>query len=229
MRALLPRREARRSPKAVAQDVRQAFEVEQATQRSLQYFVVPLWIASGLADWYSHRRTHIETTAGARESTLHSLMMVEAGIPATLGLFLDVNAGVLLTAFAGFVAHELTAIWDVAYAEGRRQVTDTEQHIHSFLEVTPLLAVSFLTVLHWDQARTLIGRGPGKPDFRPRLKSRPLSKRYIIGLLASIGAFVALPYAEEFWRCYRANPTLAAQPEQKETPTEAARVPAGER
>ncbi len=229
MRGLLPRRAGRRSFNPVGRDVRQAFEVERATLRSLQYFVVPLWIASGLADWYSHRRTHIETTAGARESALHSLMMVEAGIPATLGLFLDVNAGVLLAAFGGFIAHELTAIWDVAYAESRREVTDTEQHIHSFLEVTPLLAVSFLTVLHWDQARALLGRGPGRPEFRVRLKSRPLSLRYRVGLLASIGAFVALPYAEELWRCYRANPTLAAQPEQKETPTEAVRVPVEER
>jgi hypothetical protein len=228
MRALLPK--LRRSgPKTLVQDLEKAIEVEQATRRSLQYFVVPLWIATGLADWYSHRRTHIETTAGARESALHALMMVEAGIPATLGLFLDVNAGVLLAAFAGFAAHELTAIWDVAYAEGRREVTDTEQHIHSFLEVTPLLAVSFLTVLHWDQALALIGRGPARPDFRLRLKRRPLSRRYIAGLLASIGAFVVLPYAEELWRCYRANPTLAAQPETKEAPTEAIRVPAEER
>lgn len=200
--------------------------VEDATRRSLMYFAVPIWLGAGLADWDCHRRTHIETTSGTHESVIHAMMMAEAGLPALLGLFLEVNAGVLLTAGAAVVVHELTAFWDVSYAEARRRVTPAEQHIHSFLEVTPVMAMSLLTVLHWDQARALAGVGPARADFRLRPKRRPLPARYVGGLLASIVAFGALPYAEELWRCYRADRTLRAHPRAAVPPTETLRMPA---
>jgi hypothetical protein len=71
--------------------------VERATRRALLYFVVPLWLGSGLADWWQHRRTHIERTSGAFESLIHLLMLAEAGAPAMLGLFLEVNTGMPAT------------------------------------------------------------------------------------------------------------------------------------
>jgi hypothetical protein len=39
-----------------------------------------------------HRRTHIEQTAGPRESLVHHLMFAETGVPVLLGLFCEVNA-----------------------------------------------------------------------------------------------------------------------------------------
>ena len=53
------------------------------------------------------------------------------------------------------------------YAESRREVMPNEQHIHGMLENIPLMAASFLTVLHWDQARALVGEGGERPRFRP--------------------------------------------------------------
>jgi Sodium:solute symporter family len=199
--------------------------VERATRRWLMFVVVPLWLGAGLLDWFQHRKTHIEHTSGARESAIHALMLSEAGLPALLGLFLEVNAGVLLTSLAGLIAHEATAFWDVAYAETRRRVTPNEQHIHSLLEVVPLMALSFLTVLHWEQAQTLVGFGPAMLDFRLRPKVHPLKPGYVWGLLLAILTVGAIPYAEEFWRCYRADPTLAPQPEPALPPTDTLRVP----
>jgi hypothetical protein len=60
--------------------------------------------------------------------------MTEGGLPAPLGLFCEVNAGVLALTYVTLAAHELTAVWDVAYADGPREVTPTEQHVHGFLE-----------------------------------------------------------------------------------------------
>jgi hypothetical protein len=85
-------------------------------------------------------------------------MMVEGGLPTLLGLFCEVNAGVLATTYGTLAVHELTAVWDVAYADDRREVTATEQHVHGFLERVPLMATACLTVLHWDQARSMVGR-----------------------------------------------------------------------
>jgi hypothetical protein len=200
--------------------------IEHANRRVLLYFVVPLWLGAGLADWWQHRKTHIERNAGAHESAVHLLMLTEAGVPAMLGLFFEVNSGVLLTSFAAFLAHEATAMWDVAYAEPRRRVTPGEQHIHSYLEIGPLMAVALLTALHWDQARALIRVGDGAADFSLRPKREPLQRTYVIGLLAAIGACGALPYVEEFIRCFRYRPTVAPLPAPPEPATPTLRIPA---
>jgi hypothetical protein len=46
----------------------------------LMYFVLPLWLAAGFADWLCHRASHSETT-GAKESLIHLLMFAEMGAP----------------------------------------------------------------------------------------------------------------------------------------------------
>src|SRR5437763_5401126 len=166
--------------------------VDDATRRALQYFALPVWAAAGVADWWCHRRTDIEHTAGPTESVIHVLMMAEGGVPTLLGLFFEVNAGVLAATYATLAVHEATAIWDVAYADGRREITPTEQHIHGFLERVPMMAVAFLTVLHWDQARALFGTGT--PDWALRGKRRRLSVRYRVAILGLAGGLGALPY-----------------------------------
>ncbi|HZQ35714.1 MAG TPA: hypothetical protein VFD32_07265, partial [Dehalococcoidia bacterium] len=204
-------------------DLERKLGVEEATRRFLLYVAVPLWLGAGLLDWWHHRRTRIEQTSGARESAIHALMMAEAGVPALLGLFVEVDAGMLLLTGAALAAHEATAIWDVSYAETRRRVTPAEQHVHSLLEVVPLMATSFLAVLHWDQLAALFGRGE-RPRFGLRPRRKPLSRRYVGGLLAALGACMALPYAEEFWRCFRTRRTLAPAPEPAQPPTETLQI-----
>lgn len=191
---------------------RRGVGVDDATRNLLLFFVVPVWQAAGLLDWWQHRRTRIETTAGTRESAIHALMMSEAALPSLLGLFYEVDASLLLLTAGALVAHELTAIWDVSYAENRRRVTPTEQHVHSFLEVMPLMATSLLFALHWNQAAAMLRLDGDAPRFALRGKRQPLSPRYRVGLLASLVACVGLPYAEEFLRCWRANRSLAPRP-----------------
>jgi hypothetical protein len=215
---------ARVTPGNIRQ-LRRSLGVETATRRWLLGGVVPLWLGAGLADWYCHRRTRIEETSGARESLIHSLMMTEAGAPVMLGLFCEVNAGVLATCAGALGVHSLTAYWDVSYAEARRQVTPAEQHVHSLLEVVPLMATGFLAVLHWDEARALVGAAGGRrgsPDFAIRAKREdPLPKRTKILLIGAMAVLGALPYAEEMVRCLRARPSLQAQPELSEEQREA--------
>jgi hypothetical protein len=183
--------------------------VAKATQAYLLYVALPIWTIPGFGDWICHRRTKIEHTSGTHESLTHALMMTAVGIPALMALLLEVNASTILALFGGFVVHEGIVIWDVAYAAGRRKVTPTEQHFHSFLEVLPFMSLSFVLCLHWDQVVALLGKGPSRPSFAIRPKESPIHPAYLVGIGAVITSLIAVPYAEELIRCFRVDRSLA--------------------
>ena len=94
-------------------------------------------------------------------------------------------------------------MWDVrATVDGGRDVHPAEQHIHSFLESLPFMAMPALLCLHWDQIAGVRQAGPD-----PRHGSRA----------ASTCPPVTWPRAgrgrqperravcEELWRCARAR------------------------
>src|SRR4051812_8205549 len=96
----------------------------------IAYFIMPLWLAAGFADYLCHRATHIEVTSGAKESLIHLVMFAEVGVPALAGMFFEADALVLLALIVGFALHEATALWDVSYAVSVRHVSPFEQHVH---------------------------------------------------------------------------------------------------
>jgi hypothetical protein len=48
-------------------------------------------------------------------------MMTETGVPVMLGLFCEVNVGVLAASFGALGLHSATAYWDQTCAEQRRR------------------------------------------------------------------------------------------------------------
>ena len=178
---------------------------EHGLTRFLLFILMPVWTATGLLDWLCHKRTDIEHTAGMRESLIHALMFTEIGVPIILGMFCEINAGLLSAMAAAVAAHSATAYWDVAYATDTRLLKQDEQHVHSFTEVLPITALSMTACLHYDQVRALLGRGPEEPDWKLRLKTRRLPFPYLGGIAALISGCILLPYANEIWRCWRAR------------------------
>jgi hypothetical protein len=176
---------------------------EVVVRRYMLYFMLPLWFAPGVLDWYMHRRTRIQRTSGWQESAIHSVMMMEVGAPILAGLLLEINAGVIVFMLASFFLHWATAFWDVAYATGRREVRPNEQHIHSLLEMLPFCAVSFVICLHWEQFLAALGAGNERPNYSVEWKRDPLSMRYVAVIGIAICAFIAVPYGEELIRCLR--------------------------
>lgn len=171
----------------------------------LLYFILPLWILAGLADYFLHRHTDIEHTSGTKESLLHALQLSETGIPVVMGLLFDVNALALLLMLLALMAHQATALWDSSYALRHRYIGALEQHVHSFLELMPLMAVSFVTLLYWDQFLALLGLGTEPARFQLQLKPDPLSPGYLMVFFSAVALFVLLPYGEELWRCMKAS------------------------
>lgn len=186
-------------------------DVADATRRYLMFVLLPAWFAPGVADWWMHRRTRIETTSGSRESLIHLLMMAEIGVPILAALLLEINPLVLAVMAGAVVVHEATAWWDVRVAvDSDRAVEAAEQHLHSFLEVIPFMAFAGIACLHWPALRALL-RGEVRAAARPgawrlRRKQPPIPARYTGSVLAAITAFIALPYGEELLRCVRSTP-----------------------
>lgn len=179
-----------------------------ALRRTLLYVVLPFWLLPGIADWYWHKRSDIEHTSGTHESLTHVLMMAAIGTPITAALIFDINALVIASMLAGCILHEGITIWDVAYAQKRRTVTNIEVHTHSFLEVMPFAATALVVCLKPKQFASVFGKGSTRARWRLEPKTPSLSIRYVGTILTAAFIFVAVPYAEEFIRCFRVDKTL---------------------
>jgi hypothetical protein len=171
----------------------------------LMYFILPLWLAAGFADWLCHRASHIETTSGAKESVFHLLMLVEMGLPLLAAIFLQVNAGIIAFMIVAFFLHEITALWDVSYAVTVRRISPVEQHVHSFQEMIPLMAILLLISRHWGQFQALFGFGPETPRFDLAWKEEQLPVTYVISIMTVGLLLEVIPFVEEFFRGLRAN------------------------
>lgn len=178
-------------------------DIESVTRHFLLFVVLPLWVLVAAADYLCHRASGIERTSGIRETAIHFLLLVEAGAAVLAGLFLEINALILLFMLLALIAHELTAYWDVAYAWKRREITPLEQRVHDYLGTIPFMAFSFVLVLHWDAVLLAFAMPADAGNWSIALKQNPLPAGYVVSLLAAIVVFDLLPYLEELLRDLR--------------------------
>jgi hypothetical protein len=132
-------------------------------------------------------------------------MFAEIGVPLLAALFLEIDALVIAMMIAAFFLHEATAIWDVSYASKARLVSPLEQHVHSFLERIPLMALLLVVTRHFGQATALLGFGEEPPRFDLAWKAEPLPTAYVVSVLLLALVFDLLPFVEELARGLRAN------------------------
>ena len=180
-------------------------QASRASQRYLMYVIMPAWGLVGALDWLWHKQTKIETTSGTKESAMHLLMMMEAGLPVVAGLFLEPNAGLLRLMTIGMALHQATVMWDVGYTVSRRKIPAREQHTHTFMETLPFDILAVFACMHPEQFKAMLHLSREKPDFDLRLKRPPLPLSQISAIFGAMGLFVALPHVEELWRCWRAK------------------------
>lgn len=165
----------------------------------LVWVVLPLWVVAGFLDYLCHRRSHIETATGTRESAIHWLMLAEVGLPLGLAVFFRIDALLIALMLVCLAAHEMTGYYDLKLAMATRRVTIFEHQVHSVLEVLPLAAILLVMILHWPQTEALFGTGPQAADFSLALKQPPRWGE-IVPPLAAFLLLAILPYAEEMWR-----------------------------
>jgi hypothetical protein len=183
-------------------------EVRAAANSLLTAVLLPAWVAAGFGDYICHRATHIERTSGTHESITHSLMIATSGVGVMAALLFDVNETVLWLMLTSATVHEAIVLRDVGYAAGRRNVTPTEQHLHSFLEVLPWAGFAFTACLNPRDAKKLAATALFPRPFRLRPKKHPVPLAYLVATFAVATVGLVLPYAEELLRCYRTDGTL---------------------
>jgi hypothetical protein len=106
---------------------------------------------------------------------------------------------VILVMMAFLILHEATAIWDVRYASATREVSPTEQHVHSVLEMLPFTGLLLVIALHWPDFTALFGFG--RPDFSFMLKQQPIPVAYVVTMLTLTALLEVLP----IWKSWRAG------------------------
>ena len=72
-------------------------------------------------------------------------------------LFLEINAGVILLMIVCLFAARGDRVLGRELRQLTREVNPIEQHVHSLLEMLPLIGPLMVVVLHWDQFLSLFG------------------------------------------------------------------------
>jgi hypothetical protein len=182
--------------------------VAAAARRFINFVLVPAWLVWGLADYACHRRSDIEHTSGTHESLTHVLMISTSGVGIMAGMFFEVNGLVLSIMATSALAHEAIVLWDVGYAVKLRPPSATEQHVHSFLEVLPFTALAVQLCLNPQDVAALLDPAKRAEQLRLKPKRDPRAYAYDAAIVALATITLAIPYAEEFVRCFRVDHTL---------------------
>lgn len=167
--------------------------------------LLPAWLLVGLGDWWCHRRTRIEDTAGPRESALHLALAGEAAVAVLPALFFEINALILVVIVVAFVAHELTTTLDFHIATPARSITPLEMRLHDYLTAIPFASMLLIFATHTEQALAIFGAGSENADWGLRWKSPQLPLSYLVVWLLAAGCLNITPFLEEFLRCLRVS------------------------
>jgi hypothetical protein len=151
----------------------------EVTRTVLMYFVLPLWLLVGFADYLCHRASHIATTSGPKKSLIHLIMLGEFGIAVTAAMSFEINATIILLMIIVWATHEATRRPTTAQRCPRRRPAR-------------------------DTVPRAIGLGPEAPRFEIVWKEPPLPWTCVLPVIAATIVFEVLPYFEEFIRGLRA-------------------------
>lgn len=166
----------------------------------LAYCGYLVWLTAGLGDFLIHRRTDLPHTSGVAESATHLVQLAILGVAVLLGLGFEVGRTCTLLIAGLVAAHAVVGYLDTRIAFGRGRVSlPIEQHVHSVLDMAPMIGLVWLVVSTWPAA---IGGG-----WQLELRQPGLSAPIWWAVLLPAVLLTGLPALLEFhaaWRVRRA-------------------------
>lgn len=118
----------------------------------LGYAAYLVWLLAGSVDFVLHRRTDLPHTSGLGESALHLLQLAVIGLALLLCLVFDMGRTIALLLVALVALHAVCGYLDTRWAFGRRLLLPVEQHVHSILDMAPIIGLIWLVVATWPAA-----------------------------------------------------------------------------
>jgi len=124
----------------------------EAPPAMLLYAGYVCWLLAGASDFLCHRRTDLPHTSGLAESWMHLLQLAVCGSGLVLWLALAPSLSLLSMELALVAAHAVFGYLDTRQAFGRRVISPIEQHLHSILDMAPIIAFGILLGSQWSTA-----------------------------------------------------------------------------
>lgn len=167
-----------------------------STELWLAYCGYLVWLAVGLGDFICHWRTDLRYTSGIAESATHLVQLALLGAAVVLVLAFEAGRSMVLLMLALVLAHAVVGYLDTRIAFGRRRVLlPVEQHIHSVLDMAPIIAFAWIVISTWPAA--INGGWPLEPR-------RPLPSTAVwLAVLIPPALLCAIPALVEFRAAWR--------------------------
>jgi hypothetical protein len=148
------------------------------------------WLLAGASDFLCHRRTDLPHTSGLGESRMHLLQLAVCGSGLVLWLALAPGLSLLSMELALVVAHAVFGYLDTRQAFGRRVISPIEQHVHSILDMAPIIAFGILLGSQWPAAwQHGWGLTIRQPPFAPALWILVLAPALLLCVLPALLEF----------------------------------------
>jgi hypothetical protein len=160
------------------------------------------WLACGLCDFIAHWRTDLPHTSGFAESATHLVQLAMLGVAVVIVLGFEPGQGSAMLLLFLVLAHAAVGYVDtrIAFA-APRVLSPFEQHVHSVLDMAPVVA------LGWYAASTWPAAAEGGWALQAR---RPLPSTAVwFAVLAPAMALCVVPAVFESVAAWRARATAA--------------------
>lgn len=119
----------------------------------LAYCGYLIWLTVGLGDFIAHWRTDLPHTSGVPESATHLIQLGLLGMAVVGALAFEVGRSSVLLMLVLVIAHAVVGYIDTRIAfRCRRVLFPIEQHIHSVLDMAPIIAFAWWVISTWPAA-----------------------------------------------------------------------------
>jgi hypothetical protein len=111
------------------------------------------WLACGLCDFIAHWRTDLPHTSGFAESATHLVQLAMLGVAVVIVLGFEPGQGSAMLLLLLVLAHAAVGYVDtrIAFA-APRVLSPFEQHVHSVLDMAPVVALGWYAASTWPAA-----------------------------------------------------------------------------
>lgn len=177
------------------------------TETCLLYGAYLIWLVAGLGDFIMHWRTNLRLTSGVAESAAHLVQLVLLGTGIVLGLAFDIGPTIAVLLALIVAAHACVGYLDSRVAFGnRRTLYPVEQHLHSILDMAPIISLGVLLALTWPAVVA------GDHGWMPVLRQPALPFAVWFWVIAPAVVLCVVPALLEFRAAWKSRLAARAQP-----------------